>query len=117
MSFDEQTFLMSVIAFFINWRSRLTGVSTGDQAMFVTRTLFKRVDCFDDIALMEDVALSKKLRKQVKPSSLNSTVTTSARRWKKDGVARTVIKMWWYRLAYFLGVSPDCLANGYRNVR
>ena len=117
VSFDEQTFSMSVIAFFINWRSRLTGVSTGDQAMFVTRTLFKRVGCFDDIALMEDVALSKKLRKQLKPSSLNSTVTTSARRWKKDGVARTVIKMWWYRLAYFLGVSPDCLANGYRNVR
>jgi len=101
----------------INLRSRISGVATGDQAIFVHRQLFDQVGGFDNIALMEDVAISKKLRALVKPTSLIAKVSTSARRWQRDGIARTVLKMWWYRLAYFLGVSPDYLAKGYRNVR
>lgn len=117
VAFDEECRVMSVIAFFINVRSRISSISTGDQAMFITREMFLSVNGFDDIALMEDVAMSKKLRKFSKPYALKSRVVTSARRWKQNGVVRTVIKMWWYRLAYFFGASPDSLAQGYRNVR
>ncbi len=117
VAFDEKSHLMSMIAFFINARSRLTGIATGDQAMFMSRELFLEVGGFDDIALMEDVAMSKKMSKLTKSCPLQSKVVTSARRWKKNGVIRTVIKMWWYRLAYFFGVSPDSLAQGYRNIR
>jgi len=118
VEFDETCLVMRVIAFFINQRSKLSQIATGDQAMFIKRDLFERVGGFDDIALMEDVAMSKKLYKLGNaPYAAKIKVVTSARRWKQNGVIRTVIKMWWYRLAYFLGVSPDSLAQGYRNVR
>jgi len=117
VAFDESCAVMGVIAFFINWRSRLSGVATGDQAIFVKNSLFKRVGGYDNIELMEDVALSKKLRKFSRPTALKSSVITSARRWKQNGILRTVVKMWWYRFAYFIGVSPASLVNGYRNVR
>ena len=115
--FDSSSIAMNVIAFFMNWRSRLTGVATGDQAIFMHQHLFDRVGGFDDIALMEDVAMSKKLRKIIAPLTLKDKVMTSARRWQQSGVARTVVKMWYYRLAYFLGMSPERLAQGYRNIR
>lgn len=118
VEFDESCLAMGIIAFFINLRSKLSQIATGDQAMFIKRDLFEKVGGFDDIALMEDVAMSKKLYKFGNaPYASKLKVTTSARRWKQNGVLRTVVKMWWYRLAYFLGVSPDSLAQGYRNVR
>lgn len=118
ISFDDPSFMMNIIAFFMNVRSKLSQVATGDQAMFIDRSLFEEVSGFDDIALMEDVAMSKKLVKLAyAPYSSSHRVITSARRWKKNGVLRTVVKMWWYRLAYYLGVSPDFLAQGYRNIR
>ena len=117
VEFDEPCLAMRLIAFFINMRSKLSKIATGDQAMFIERELFEKVDGFDDIALMEDVAMSKKLYKRSSPYASTARVITSARRWKQNGVLRTVIKMWWYRLAYSLGVSPDSLAQGYRNVR
>jgi len=118
VEFDEPGLAMNIIAFFINQRSKLSQIATGDQAIFIERNLFEKVGGFDDIALMEDVAMSKKLYKLGDaPYSSTRKVMTSARRWKQNGVFRTVLKMWWYRLAYFFGVSPDSLAQGYRNVR
>lgn len=117
VTFDLSCIAMKTIALCMNLRSRLTHVSTGDQAMFMHHQLFDRVGGFDDIALMEDVAMSKKLRSLAKPVSSKMKVITSARRWKKHGVIQTVFKMWCYRFAYFVGVSPERLSQGYRNVR
>ena len=108
---------MRVIAYFINLRSRVSRVATGDQAIFVSRLLFNQIQGFDDIEIMEDVALSKKLRRIAKPQCMRATVTSSARRWEHNGVISTVIQMWLYRLAFVLGVEPARLKRGYRNVR
>lgn len=117
VAFDMPCIAMHVIASFMNWRSKITKVATGDQAIFMHRYLFDSVGGFDDIALMEDVAMSKKLRAVTKPYCVKTTVVTSARRWQKNGIIRTVLKMWCYRFAYFVGVSPERLAQGYRNIR
>ena len=99
-------FAYRVIETMMNLRSRMTGVATGDQALFVTRSLFERVGGYPPIALMEDIALSKGLRREQWPRCLRSRVRTSARRWQRDGIVRTVIMMWGLRCAYFCGVSP-----------
>ena len=108
---------MQIIAFFINLRSRLSSVATGDQAIFVSSYLFDLIQGFEEIEIMEDVAFSKKLRKIAKPLCLRSTVISSARRWERNGVVTTVIQMWAYRLAFLLGIEPARLKRGYRNVR
>ncbi len=88
-------------------RSRLTGIGTGDQALFVTRTLFRRVGGFPQIPLMEDVALSRLLKRTAgRPIWISSPVTSSARYWKRHGVTRSVLRMWWLRAAFFLGADP-----------
>lgn len=115
--FDSSSRAMRVIAWFINLRSRLTHVATGDQAIFVHADLFARVGEYPAIALMEDVAITKKLRKIAPPYCSRSRVTTSARRWEKHGVVTTVVKMWWFRLAFALGISADRLAKSYSNSR
>ena len=103
--------LLKVVACAMNLRSRLTGIATGDQAIFVRRALFPG---FPEIALMEDVALSGVLKKIASPSCLRERVVTSGRRWEAHGVLRTIFLMWRLRLLYFLGVSPDALARKYR---
>lgn len=110
-------FLYRLIGTTMNLRSRLTGVATGDQAVFVTRSLFERVGGFPRIALMEDVALSKRLRREQWPCCLRARVSTSARRWQREGVIRTVVMMWGLRLAYFFGVSPVRLQAVYARKR
>jgi rSAM/selenodomain-associated transferase 2 len=105
--------LLGVIAIMMNWRSRLTGIATGDQAVFVTRAAFDKVGGFPAIALMEDVALSARLKRMSKPICLRARVTTSPRRWRKHGTLRTVLLMWRLRLAYFLGADPAKLARQY----
>jgi len=117
VQFDSPSIAMRVVAFFINRRSRLTDIATGDQAIFVTRTLFDSSGGFPDIPLMEDVAICKTLKRRHKPYSSTARVTTSARRWQEHGVVKTVLQMWWYRLAYFLGISPATLKRGYHDVR
>ncbi len=102
-----------VIAALMNIRAKCTAICTGDQAMFVSATLFAKVGGFQRIPLMEDIAISAKLKKLAKPHSLNLPTTTSARRWESRGLARTVLQMWWLRLLYALGVSPDWLAARY----
>lgn len=113
VSFDSSQVMMRVVAAMMNLRSRLTGVATGDQCLFVRHDTFVAVGGFPTIALMEDIALSKLLRKRSAPVCLRPPVTTSARRWQKHGVWRTIFLMNWLRLAYVLGVSPDRLARWY----
>jgi hypothetical protein len=96
-----------------NWRSRLTGIATGDQAIFVSRKAFEAVGGFPPIALMEDIALSARLKHIGHPLCLRARVTTSERRWRMHGILRTVVLMWRLRLAYFLGADPAQLARRY----
>lgn len=104
---------LALVAFMMNWRSCLTGIATGDQAMFVRRQLFETLGGFPPIPLMEDVALSKKLRALTPPVCLSEKVVTSGRRWEKHGLWRTIFLMWWLRLRYQLGADPMALAQAY----
>lgn len=117
VTFDSQLRGIKMVAYFINLRSRVSGIATGDQAMFFSRRLFDRVGGFEVIELMEDVAISKKCRRFVSGYCSRLKVTTSARRWEQNGVWNTIFKMWWTRLAFLFGVSPAKLLRGYRNVR
>jgi len=101
---------LRVVACAMNLRSRLTGIATGDQALFVRRASFEG---FPEIALMEDIAFCKAMKRRGRPACLRARVTTSGRRWARHGVLRTVLLMWRLRLAYFLGAEPDALARRY----
>ena len=105
--------LLKIVALLINWRSRLTRVSTGDQGLFVTRTLYEAVGQFPRIALMEDVALTKALKRYGEPLALKHRMQVSGRRWEKHGVVRTMVLMWRLRLQYWLGADPGKLARSY----
>lgn len=105
--------LLRVIARMMNWRSRLTGIATGDQGLFVTRSLFEAAGHFPEIALMEDIAFSRQLKIYGAPLCITHRLTTSGRRWDKHGVWRTMLLMWRLRLSYWLGADPDKLALQY----
>lgn len=104
---------LRLVAAMMNLRSRLTGIATGDQAMFVKTALFQAVSGFPDQPLMEDIELSKRLKKHASPACLPEKVITSARKWEKNGVWRTVALMWRLRWAYFWGAAPSDLALAY----
>jgi rSAM/selenodomain-associated transferase 2 len=105
--------LLRIVAAMMNWRSRVTGIATGDQAMFMTRDAFARAGGFPDIALMEDVVMSRRLKAIGSPACLAARATTSGRRWDRDGVVRTIFMMWRLRFAFFLGAEPARLARQY----
>lgn len=105
--------LLRMVAFTMNWRSQLTGIATGDQAIFVTREAFAAAGRFPAIPLMEDIALSKRLKALDAPLCLRAKVTASARRWERHGVVRMMVLMWRLRLAYFFGADPARLAALY----
>lgn len=105
--------LPGLIGMMMNARSRVTGIATGDQAMFVTRAAFERAGGFAEIALMEDVALSATLKRTGRPLNLHAQVTTSARRWQRHGALRIMLLMWRLRLAYYFGADPKKLARQY----
>jgi rSAM/selenodomain-associated transferase 2 len=105
--------LLTVVGWLMNARSRLTGIATGDQAMFVHREAFQAAGGFAPIPLMEDIALSKRLKRASRPLCLRQRVVTSARRWERNGVLATVLLMWRLRLAYFLGADPVELSRRY----
>lgn len=105
--------MLRVIERLMNWRSRLTGIATGDQAIFMSRALFNEVGGFPEIALMEDIAMSDRLKRHSPPRCLSQAVLTSSRRWEKNGMLRTIVLMWKLRLLYFLGVDPARLARYY----
>ena len=104
---------LRVVARLMNLRSRLTGIATGDQAIFVRRTVFELLGGFADLALMEDVELSTRLRRHSAPVCLQTPVITSGRRWEKHGVWPTIALMWWLRAAFFFGASTAALARWY----
>ena len=101
---------LGIVACAMNLRSRLTGIATGDQAIFVRRAAFPG---FPEIALMEDIAFCKSMKRLGPPACRRETVLTSGRRWESRGVLRTVLLMWRLRLMYFLGARPDDLARLY----
>ena len=105
--------LLRVVAALMNARSRLTGIATGDQAIFVTRSLFTAAGGYPEIPLMEDIALSRRLKRFGPPLCLRHKLITSGRRWEKRGVLRTILLMWRLRLAYWLGADPHKLAVRY----
>jgi len=105
--------LLRLVERLMNLRSRLSGISTGDQGLFVTRDWFETVGGFPDLPLMEDIVLSKRLKRRARPHCLKARLLTSSRRWETHGIARTVIKMWWLRAAFFLGVPASRLARQY----
>jgi rSAM/selenodomain-associated transferase 2 len=105
--------MLRVVERFMNWRSNLTGIATGDQAMFMTRTAFEKVSRYPEIALMEDIAMSRKLKSCGAPACLPGPVVTSSRRWEENGMLRTILLMWKLRLLYFLGADPSHLAKRY----
>jgi rSAM/selenodomain-associated transferase 2 len=113
LSIDSRRILLRLVSRMMNARSRLTGIATGDQAMFVRRGAFEAVGGFPAIDLMEDVAMSRLLKRRSAPLCLADRVTTSARRWEANGVLRTIVLMWWLRWRFSLGASPAELARSY----
>lgn len=106
--------LLRAVEAMMNVRSRLTHICTGDQGLFVRREVFDAVGGYPRQALMEDIAISARLRRVSAPLCLRERCLTSARRWESQGVLRTVVQMWWLRLQYALGAAPARLARSYR---
>lgn len=115
--FDDPQPLLSMVAWFMNRRSRLSAICTGDQAIYVTASLWRELGGYADIVLMEDVELSARAKRLARPAAHSTRVTTSARRWQRDGVLRTIGRMWWLRALYFLGRSPERLLAAYERRR
>jgi rSAM/selenodomain-associated transferase 2 len=105
--------MLRFIEYFMNLRSRVTGIATGDQGIFVRRDVYVQLGGFPDQPLMEDIEMSKRLRKISRPACLTSVLITSSRRWEKRGLLRTVLLMWALRAAYSSGVSARRLAYYY----
>jgi rSAM/selenodomain-associated transferase 2 len=109
--------MLAVIALAMNLRSRLTGIATGDQAMFLTREAFEAIGGFPVQPLMEDIEMSRRLKRLSPPTCLRAKVTSSGRRWERNGAWRTIRLMWRLRYRYWRGVGADILAREYRDVR
>jgi rSAM/selenodomain-associated transferase 2 len=106
--------LFRVVEFGMNLRSRLTGIATGDQCIFIKRTIFHQLGGYTEIPIMEDIALSKALKNVSRPVCLRQKVVTSSRRWEQRGIIRTILSMWCLRLLYCMGWDPRILARWYR---
>jgi hypothetical protein len=105
--------MLRVVAAMMNLRSRISGIATGDQAMFMTRQAYEQAGGLPDQPLMEDIAMSERLKRMGPPACLRARVRTSGRRWEQGGVWRTIFLMWRLRLAYWLGAKPEALARAY----
>jgi rSAM/selenodomain-associated transferase 2 len=104
---------LRIVESLMNLRSRITGIATGDQGIFVRREVFESIGGFANIPLMEDLEISRRLKKHSRPCCLDTKLITSSRRWEERGILRTILLMWRLRLAYFLGVKPEKLVNHY----
>jgi rSAM/selenodomain-associated transferase 2 len=104
---------LGLIATMMNWRSRLSGIATGDQAIFVRRDVFSQIGGFPNQPLMEDISFSRRMKQLGRPACLAEKVITSGRRWEKHGVLRTILLMWSLRLRFFCGANPADLAREY----
>ncbi|MBI3569851.1 MAG: TIGR04283 family arsenosugar biosynthesis glycosyltransferase [Gammaproteobacteria bacterium] len=105
--------LLRIIERLMNWRSRVTGIVTGDQGMFVRKDVYRVLGGFAPLELMEDIEFSTRLKWFGKPACLPGSVVVSSRRWERNGIIRTVMLMWTLRFLYWLGVSPARLARWY----
>jgi rSAM/selenodomain-associated transferase 2 len=114
---EPATLLLRLVAALMNTRSRLTGIATGDQAIFVRRSVFAAIGGYEPIPLMEDVALTRALKRHGAVACLRQQVATSSRRWLRAGPGRTILLMWWLRFLYFCGVSPERLRRRYADTR
>jgi rSAM/selenodomain-associated transferase 2 len=114
---DAPGFAFRVIEKAINLRSRWSGLFTGDQGLFIRRDVFEDLGGFPEQALLEDLSLSRAMRRRGPVAALRQCLCTSARRWQRHGVVRTVALMWWIRTLYVLGLSPERLARMYRDAR
>jgi rSAM/selenodomain-associated transferase 2 len=117
VNIDSDLRLLRVVETLMNWRSRLTGIATGDQAIFVERGTFLALQGFTPIPLMEDIEFCRRAKRISPPLALAARVTTSGRRWQRHGVWRTIALMWKLRLYYFFGADPGALARMYRDAR
>ncbi|MBA5876028.1 MAG: glycosyltransferase [Nitrospira sp. CR1.2] len=115
--FDSSCLTASVVANLMNLRSRLSGIATGDQAIFVRRDVFERIGRFADIPLMEDIEFTRRLKRAGEVMPLQDTVVTAFRRWEQQGPLRTILLMWTLRFLYWIGMSPHRLEHFYRMVR
>ena len=113
VTFDSPLTVMRMVAALMNARSRLTRIATGDQTIFVRREVFHDLGGFPEIPLMEDVEFSKRLKRRGRLAALPIRVTTSARKWEREGPLRTIALMWLLRLLYFAGASPARLHRWY----
>ena len=117
VALDGSHWMLPVVARLISYRSRMSKVGTGDQALFVRREVFQRMGGFPDIPLMEDIAFCRALKRLGEVACLRSRVITSARRWEVDGIWRTIFRMWTLKLLYLMGVSPEHLKQFYADTR
>ena len=117
VQFDRPSMWGTMISRTMNWRSRLSGLATGDQALFVRRSTFEQMGGFTDMPLMEDIEFSRRLKRKGKTAALTATVTTSFRRWEQQGPLRTILLMWTLRFLYWVGMSPHTLSRWYGSVR
>ena len=117
VGFDSQLRRYRLLAWLMNWRSRLTGICTGDQGLFISRDLFVQVGGFADIPLMEDIEICRRLRRYGAPVCIPSVLITSSRRWHTNGFVRTVLLMWSLRWRYFFGATPEQLVERYYPAR
>ena len=113
VSIDSSSVVFRIIEKMMNLRSRMTGICTGDQAIFIRRSIFQQIGGYPPIALMEDIEISKRLKRLSKPFCVAEPAVTSARRWLDGGKLQTILLMWWLRLQYFLGISPERLIRQY----
>jgi len=117
VALDGRHCMLPLVARLISYRSRVSKVGTGDQALFVRRDVFRRMGGFPDIPLMEDIAFCRALKRLGEVACLRSQVVTSARRWESDGLWRTIFRMWTLKLLYLSGVSPIRLKQFYADTR
>ena len=111
--FDSPRAVFTMIASMMNRRSRWSGIATGDQAIFVRREIFEALGGYPEIPLMEDVELTRRLRRRGRVAALRRRVTTSARKWEREGALRTILLMWALRFLYICGVGPSRLHRWY----
>ena len=115
--FDRPSMWGTIISRMMNWRSRLSGLATGDQALFVRRPIFEQMGGFADMPLMEDIDFSRRLKRKGATAALTATVTTSFRRWEQHGPLRTILLMWTLRFLYWIGIDSHTLNRWYGLVR
>ena len=108
-----RSMMLKMISLLMNWRSRLTGIATGDQVIFVSKKLFNSIGGYPDVSLMEDITISAHLKKIMPPLCLKEKVISSGRRWENDGILKTIIFMWDLRLRYFFGENTESLSSRY----